>query len=206
MNNYSPSQSKANSDCIYTSSDNGSAELRKKSSTSSTSSQYKNIKYLPRPMTVGGIPSSLPSPEYINVASDSPSYHTNKSESSRKAVNHSANMSDSKISKEFTTQGHDKDQTTSSEQKNNPEYHNLMFEQGKFQSDAHLNSNLQPEIKTTKGNINARRCKYFNNSKINLVYVISKHFILCTFQLQCQSQELKFHLVQFQVLKQHPMR
>ena len=166
MDNYSPSQSKANYDCIYTSSDNGSTELRKKSSTSSTSSQYKNIKYLPRPMTVGGIPSSLPSPEYINVASDSPSCHADKSESTRKAVNHSANMSDSKISKEFTTQGNGKDQKTLSEQKNNPEYHNLMFEQGKFQSDAHLNSNLHPEIKTTKGNANAHRYKWLNNSKI----------------------------------------
>ena len=78
MGNHSPNPSNANSDGIYSSSDNGSAELRKKSSISSTSSQYKNIKYLPRPMTVGGIPSSLPSPEYINVATDSTSFHTNK--------------------------------------------------------------------------------------------------------------------------------
>ena len=68
MDNGSPNASKENPDFIYFSqSESGGPELRKKGSSASTSSKYKNQKYLPRPMTIGGIPSSLPSPEYINM-------------------------------------------------------------------------------------------------------------------------------------------
>ena len=153
MGNHSPNPSNANSDGIYSSSDNGSAELRKKSSTSSTSSQYKNIKYLPRPMTVGGIPSSLPSPEYINVATDSTSFHTNEYDSSRKKANYSENINQSQVSKEFIATGLDKDRTPSFERKHNPEYHNLGFEKGKIASETQLHSNSSAELKSNKGNL-----------------------------------------------------
>ena len=153
MGNHSPNPSNANSDGIYSSSDNGSAELRKKSSTSSTSSQYKNIKYLPRPMTVGGIPSSLPSPEYINVATDSTSFHTNEYDSSRKKANYSENINQSQVSKEFIATGLDKDRTPSFEHKHNPEYHNLGFEKGKIASETQLHSNSSAELKSNKGNL-----------------------------------------------------
>ena len=145
MGNHSPNPSNNNSDGIYSSYDNGSAELRKKSSTCSTSSQYKNIKYLPRPMTVGGIPSSLPSPEYINVATDSTSFH--------KKPNHSENLNQSQISKEFIATGLDKDRTPSFEPKHNPEYHNLVFEEGKIPSETQLHSNSSAELKSSKGNL-----------------------------------------------------
>ena len=145
MGNHSPNPSNNNSDGIYSSYDNGSAELRKKSSTSSTSSQYKNIKYLPRPMTVGGIPSSLPSPEYINVATDSTSFH--------KKTNQSENLNQSQISKEFIATGLDKDRTPSFEPKHNPEYHNLVFEDGKIPSETQLLSNSSAELKSSKGNL-----------------------------------------------------
>ena len=96
MDNYSSSQCKADTDCIDSSSESGAAELRKKSSNSSRSSSYKNIKYLPRPMTVGGIPSTLPTPEYINLATDSHLYHTNDSE---KHLNSSNSSTETKPTK-----------------------------------------------------------------------------------------------------------
>ena len=96
MDNYSSTQYKADTDCIDSSSESGAAELRKKGSNSSRSSSYKNIKYLPRPMTVGGIPSTLPTPEYINLATDSHLYHTNDSEKHLNSSNSSADMKPTK--------------------------------------------------------------------------------------------------------------
>ena len=158
MENCSPNPSKANSDCTYSSSESGAAELRKKSSTSSTSSQYKNIKYLPRPMTVGGIPSSLPSPEYINVAADNKPYHTQEKDSSCSLL--------TKMPKEHITSNSDKDLTTATpcEPKISPDYLNMSIEQGKVQSEKHQNSNPAVDMKSIRGRLivvlfSAKKCK-----------------------------------------------
>ena len=150
-------------------------------------------------MTVGGIPSSLPSPEYINVATDSTSFH--------KKPSHSENLNQSRISKEFIATGLDKDRTASFEPKHNPEYHNLVFEEGKIPSETQLHSNSSAELKSNKGNL-----KYICVIKRKLFLKIIKratYFAVCDlikseiFQLQCQSQELKFHQVQLLMLKQY---
>ena len=47
-------------------------------------------------MTVGGIPSTLPTPEYINLATDSHLYHSNDSEKHLNSSNSSAEMKPTK--------------------------------------------------------------------------------------------------------------
>ena len=139
-----------NSDCIYSSSESGATELRKKSSTSSISSQYKNIKYLPRPMTVGGIPSSLPSPEYINVGADNKPYHTKEVDSCGSL---STMVPKDVISKQDSTSSLDKHPNTIApcEPKTSPEYLNMSFEKGKVQSEKQQHSNSAVDMKSTKG-------------------------------------------------------
>jgi hypothetical protein len=153
MDNGSPNASKANSDFIYyPSSETGGAELRKKGSSASTSSQYKNLKYLPRPMTVGGIPTSLPSPEYINMKDESNTYsasiYSQQSDitpvSSKKAEN---KMYNNKI-----------DDITVSDQKNGQQCPNLTFEQAEDQSERSFHNVHEQEIKTIQRGTNLGYC------------------------------------------------
>ena len=145
MDNGSPNASKANSDVIYfPSSESGGAELRKKGSSASTSSQYKNQKYLPRPMTVGGIPTSFPSPEYINMKGESNIYSLS---TSSQQSDISPNSSTKEESKPCNNKIDDK---TASDQKNNTQYQNLTIEQGVDQSERSFYIVHEQEIKTTQ--------------------------------------------------------
>ena len=165
MDNGSPNASKGNSDFIYfASSENGGAELRKKGSSASTSSQYKNIKYLPRPMTVGGIPTSLPSPEYINMKGESNTYSVSKS-SQQSDVTAISSTKDENI-----LCNNKIDNKTICDQKNSTQCLNLPFEQGTDQSEKTFYSAHDQEIKTIQRGTNL---EYFCKTIIrNIIFLL----------------------------------
>ena len=149
MDNGSPNASKANSDVIYfPSSESGGAELRKKGSSASTSSQYKNQKYLPRPMTVGGIPTSFPSPDYINMKGESNIYSLSTSSQQSGITPISSTKEEHKLC------NNKEDDKEVSDQKNNTQYQNLNFEQGVDQSERSFHIVHEQEIKTNQRGTN----------------------------------------------------
>ena len=147
MDNGSPNASKANSDCLYfPSSEADNTELRKKESSVPSSSQYKNQKYLPRPMTVGGIPSSLPSPEYINMETECSSYAAPQQAYEKTDVSKTTEI------KAQPKDGQDKKDELGSLGKSNPEYLNMSFEQSVIPSKQNLsNPSAQEQKNNTRG-------------------------------------------------------
>ena len=144
MDNGSPNPSKANSEYNYCSpSEGGEAELRKKGSFVYSSSVSKQHKYLPRPMTVGGLPSTIPSPEYINLKSECNSYARPQADTPQKpncTQNTSISAEEQKSNPNCAT-------VTSNE-----EYLNMNFEQDSAHSERSSQGLFQIESKSIIGN------------------------------------------------------
>ena len=97
-------------------------------------------------MTVGGIPSSLPSPEYINMATECSSYAAPQQSCEKTAV------SNDRECKPQPKDGQDKKDELRSLEKSNPEYLNMSFEPSAILSKPTFSNPSTQEPKTiTRG-------------------------------------------------------
>ena len=97
-------------------------------------------------MTVGGIPSSLPSPEYINMATECSSYAAPQQAYEKTDVSKTTEI------KAQPKDGQDKKDELGSLGKSNPEYLNMSFEQSAIPSKQNLsNPSAQEQKNNTRG-------------------------------------------------------
>ena len=121
-------------------------------------------------MTVGGIPTSLPSPEYINMKGESNTYSVSTSSQQSDVTTISSTKDDNILCNTKI------DNKTKSDQKNSTQCLNLPFEQGADQSERTFYNVHDQEIKTIQRGTNLE--SFYETIIRNIIY--SDIFLLLT--------------------------